>query len=151
MLDRVKAILDARQDANLLVIARTDAPWLYADPAESVARMNAFLEAGADMVFPAGMKPDRLAKVRSQIRGKVVVTNFKGVSLAEEEAAGADVVLYYGFCLYAAYRGVRSALAAFRERRDFNKIPEVIDSIDEFEHLMGYESFAARAIRYGLL
>jgi methylisocitrate lyase len=151
MLDRVKATLDARQDANLLVIARTDAPWLYADPAESVDRMNAFLEAGADMVFPAGMKPDRLAKVRSQIRGKVVVTNFKGVSVAEEEAAGADIVLYYGLCLYAAYRGVRSALAAFRERRDFNKIPEVIDSIDEFEQLIGYESFSARAIKYGLL
>jgi methylisocitrate lyase len=151
MLDRVKATLDARQDANLLVIARTDAPWLYADPAESVERMNAFLEAGADLVFPAGMKPDRLTKVRSQIRGKVVVTNFKGVSVSEEEAAGADIVLYYGICLYAAYRGVKAALAAFRERHDFDKMPEVIDSADEFEQFIGYDRFSARASKYGLL
>ncbi len=88
MLDRVKAALDARVDPNLLVIARTDAPWLYVDPAESVDRMNAFLDAGADMVFPAGMKPDRLGKIRGQIKGKVMVTNFKGVSIADEEAAG---------------------------------------------------------------
>jgi short-subunit dehydrogenase len=71
--------------------------------ASAVDRMNAFLEAGADLVFPAGMQPDRLGPVRSRIKGKVMVTNFRGVSVAEEEAAGADVVLYYGFCLYAAF------------------------------------------------
>lgn len=151
MLARVKAALDAREDPDFMIIARTDAAWLYSDPSEAVERMNAFLEAGADMVFPAGMKPDRLAKVRSQINGKVMVTNFKGVSVAEEEKAGADIVLYYGFCLYAAYHGVKSALAQFRDGRDFNKIPEVIGSVDDFEKFIGYDGFAARAKKYGLL
>lgn len=151
MLARVKAALDAREDPDFMIIARTDAAWLYSDPSEAVERMNAFLEAGADMVFPAGMKPDRLAKVRSQINGKVMVTNFKGVSVAEEEKAGADIVLYYGFCLYAAYHGVKSALAQFRDGRDFNKIPEVIGSVDDFEKFIGYDGFAARAQKYGLL
>jgi methylisocitrate lyase len=151
MLARVKAALDAREDPDFMIIARTDAAWLYSDPSEAVERMNAFLEAGADMVFPAGMKPDRLAKVRSQINGKVMVTNFKGVSVAEEEKAGADIVLYYGFCLYAAYHGVKSALAQFHDGRDFNKIPEVIESVDDFEKFIGYDDFAARAKKYGLL
>jgi len=150
MLDRLKATLDAREDPNLLVIARTDAAWLSDDPTEALERMDAFLEAGADMVFPAGMKPDRLGKVRSRIKGKVMVTNFKGVSLAQEEAAGADVVLYYGFCLYAAFHGVRSALSAFAAGRDFNALPEVVDSIDEFERFIGYDAFAVRAKKYGL-
>lgn len=150
MLDRLKAILDARVDAGLLIIARTDAPWICGD-SESVDRMNAFLDAGADIAFAAGMRPDRLARIRSRIKGKVAVTNFKGVSLAEEESAGADIVLYYGFCLYAAYQGVKAALAAFREKRDFNGIPEVIDSIDEFEQFIGYDRFTARALKYGLV
>jgi len=150
MLDRLKATLDARQDAGLVVIARTDAAWLYSDPTEAVDRMNAFLEAGADMVFPAGMQPDRLGKVRNNIKGKVMVTNFKGVSLDQEEAAGADIVLYYGFCLYAAFHGVRSALAAFVSGHDFNRIPEVVDSIEEFERFIGYDHFAERAKKYGL-
>ena len=151
MLGRVKAALDARQDPDFMIIARTDAAWLHSDPSEALERMNAFLEAGADMVFPAGLKPDRLSKVRDQIKGKVVVTNFKGVSLAEEESAGVDIVLYYGFCLYAAYHGVKSALAQFRDGRDFNKIPHVVGSIDEFEKFIGYGDFAARAKKYGLL
>ena len=149
MLDRLRAILDARQDANLIVIARTDAAWLNPDPTEAVERMNAFLDTGADMVFAAGMRPDRLAKVRSQINGKVVVTNFAGVSLAEEQAAGANLVLYYAFCLVAAYEGVKSALQAFRDRRDFNDTV-VASKIDEFERFIGYESFTARATKYGL-
>jgi 2-methylisocitrate lyase-like PEP mutase family enzyme len=150
MLDRLKATLDAREDANMLVIARTDAAWLDRDPTEAVDRMNAFLEAGADMVFPAGMQPDRLGAVRRQIKGKVVVTNFRGVSVADEEVAGADVVLYYGFCLYAAFRGVQTALAAFASERDFNKVPAVVGSIDEFERFIGYAGFAERARKYGL-
>lgn len=150
MLDRLKATLDAREDPNLVVVARTDAAWLSDDPTEALERMEAFLDAGADMVFPAGMRPDRLGKVRSRIRGKVMVTNFKGVSLAQEEAAGADVVLYYGFCVYAAFRGVRSALEAFAAGRDFNAIPAVVDSIDEFEQFIGYDAFADRARKYGL-
>jgi methylisocitrate lyase len=150
MLDRLKATLDAREDAALLVIARTDAAWLYDDPTEAVDRMNAFLEAGADMVFPAGMKPDRLGKVRSKIDGKVMITNSKGVSFAEEEAAGANIVLYYGFCLYAAFRGVQSALAAFARGPDSAEIPELFQSAHEFERFIGYATFAERAKKYGL-
>jgi methylisocitrate lyase len=150
MLDRLKAILDAREDANMLVIARTDAAWLDDDPAESVERMNAFFAVGADLAFAAGMRPDRLAKVRSRINGKVVVTNFKGVSFAEQQSAGADIVLYYGFCLYAAYHGVRTALAAFGDR-DFIDIPELAGSVDEFERFIGYRAFSERALKYGML
>jgi 2-methylisocitrate lyase-like PEP mutase family enzyme len=80
-----------------------------------------------------------------------VVTNFKGVSFAEEEGAGADIVLYYGFCLYAAFHGVQSALAAFVSGRDFNKIPEVADSAEEFERFIGYDAFAERVKKYGVM
>jgi methylisocitrate lyase len=150
MLDRLKATLDAREDPSLLVIARTDAAWLHDDPTEAIDRMNAFLEAGADMVFPAGLKPKRLGKIRDKIDGKVMVTNFKGYTFAEEEAAGANIVLYYGFCLYAAFRGVQSALAAFARGGDCSEIPEVFDTADEFERFIGYSTFAERARKYGL-
>jgi methylisocitrate lyase len=150
MLDRLKATLDAREDAGLLVVARTDAAWLYDDPTEAVDRMNAYLEAGADMVFPAGMKPDRLGQVRNQINGKIMVTNFKGVSLAAQEAAGANAVLYYGLCLYAAFRGVQSALAAFARENDSTEMAEVFKSADDFERFIGYEAFADRVKKYGL-
>ncbi|MEI8611689.1 methylisocitrate lyase [Enterovibrio sp. Hal110] len=51
MVDRVKAAVDARHDENFVVMARTDA--LAVDGMEAaLERAQAFVEAGADMIFP---------------------------------------------------------------------------------------------------
>ena len=70
--------------------------------------------------------------------------------MADEEAAGADVVLYYGFSLYAAYQGVKTALAAFMQTRNADNMPQVRSCIAEFEKFIGYPEFSERAKKYGL-
>jgi 2-methylisocitrate lyase-like PEP mutase family enzyme len=114
MVQKIRAALDARQDKNFMIIARTDAVLAFNDVDEAVRRMNAFTDAGADMVMPAGLDPPVLAGLRSRIKGKVVITDRAGRSVADEELAGANVVLYYGFSLYAAYQGVKTALDTFK-------------------------------------
>lgn len=150
MLHKIRAALDAREDPDFLIIARTDAMLAHKDLDEAVRRMNAFLDAGADMVFPAGILPDQLAAVRQRIGGKVAITDKPGFAVADEEKAGADLVIYYGFALYAAYAGVQAALARFRETRDAGAVPGVRDSAAAFEAFIGYEAFVARARKYGL-
>jgi len=150
MLDKVRAAVDAREDPNFLIIARTDAVLASGDVEEAVRRMNAFLDAGADLVFPAGIRPQQLAPVRSRIGGKVVITDKPGASVADEEAAGADLVIYYGLTLYAAFSAVRAALAQFRETRDADRLPGVRDAAPAFEGFIGYDAFVARARKYGL-
>jgi methylisocitrate lyase len=147
---RIRAAIDARSDPNFLIVARTDAPWLSSDPRDSIERMRAFLDAGADLVFPAGMTADRLKAVRAQIPGKVMVTSQRGYSVAQEEEAGADVVLYYGFCLHAAFHGVKAALEEFRTKRDHGRVEAATAPVEAFERMMGYAGFEERARRYGL-
>jgi methylisocitrate lyase len=148
MVQKIRAALDAREDGNFLIIARTDAGWVSDDIEEAIARMNLFTEAGADMVMAPGLDPRKLAPVRSRIKGKIVLVDTPGCRVEDEAKAGADVVLYYGFTLYAAYGGVKSALANFASTQDADAIAGVRDQIQEFENFIGYPEFTARARDY---
>ena len=149
MVQKIRAAVDAREDENFLIIARTDAAWAFKDVEDAIARMNAFTAAGADLVMPVGISPMKLKGLRARIEGKLVTTDAPGRSVADEEAAGVDVVLYYGLSLYAAYAGLSAALDAFKRTRDADAA-RLRDSIAEFEDFMGYPEFAARAKKYGL-
>ena len=150
MVQKIRASLEAREDDNFLIIARTDAAWAFNDVDEAVSRMNAFTDAGADMVMAAGLDPAVLAGLRSRIKGKIMITDTPGRSVATEEKAGADVVLYYGFSLYAAYHGVKTALETFMRTRNADDPAEVRGCITEFENFIGYQAFSDRAKKYGL-
>jgi methylisocitrate lyase len=150
MAQKIRAALDAREDANFLIIARTDAAWAFNDVEEAISRMNAFTNAGADMVMAAGLDPHVLAALRSRIKGKIIITDTPGRSVADEESAGADIVLYYGLSLYAAYHGVKTALDTFRQTRNADDIAHVRGCIAEFENFIGYPGFSDRAKKYGL-
>jgi 2-methylisocitrate lyase-like PEP mutase family enzyme len=150
MVQKIRASLEAREDDNFLIIARTDAAWAFNDADEAVSRMNAFTDAGADMVMAAGLDPAVLAGLRSRIKGKIMITDTPGRSVATEEKAGADVVLYYGFSLYAAYHGVKTALETFMRTRNADDLAEVRGCITEFENFIGYQAFSDRAKKYGL-
>lgn len=150
MLPKVRAALDAREDPNFLIIARTDVIWAKNDIEEGVRRLNAFTDAGADIVMAAGITPKQLGEIRSRIKGKVLITDKAGYSIADEEKAGADIVLYYGFTLMAAYDGVQKALAAFKQSRSADDVPGVRERVSDFETFIGYPEFTERAKRYGL-
>ena len=150
MVQKIRAAIDAREDINYLMIPRTDAAWAFNDVEDAVSRMNAFTDAGADMVMAAGLDPNVLAGLRSRIKGKIMITDTPGRSVADEESAGADVVLYYGFSLYAAYHGVKTALDTFMQTRNADDIKQVRGCIAEFENFIGYPEFSDRAKKYGL-
>jgi methylisocitrate lyase len=148
MVQKVRAALDAREDENFLIIARTDAAWVSDDIEDAIRRMNLFTEAGADLVMAPGLEPQKLATIRSRIKGRIVLVDTPGCSVTDEKRAGADVVLYYGFTLYAAYDSVKRALAAFATTRNADAVPGVRDQITAFEDFIGYPEFAERARRY---
>ena len=54
MVDRVKAAVDARTDADFVIMARTDALAVEGLDA-AIERAVAYVEAGADMIFPEAM------------------------------------------------------------------------------------------------
>jgi 2-methylisocitrate lyase-like PEP mutase family enzyme len=150
MAAKIRAAVDAREDPNFLIIARTDVPWALKDMKEAVRRVNAFTDAGADLVFLAGIQLPALREIRDQIKGKVLIANDPGASARDEELAGANVVLYYAFCLYAAYHGVRTALERLKETRDAGKASDLLADHVEFEQFIGFPGFVFKAKKYGL-
>lgn len=118
MLGRLTAAVDARRDPGLRTIARTDAIWATGDLDEAVCRMQAFAEVGADLVMPTGITPEQLRAVRQDVSSPVVVVDAEESGVPRDFSGAADLVLHYGFCLFAAVRSVRGALAQLSDRRD---------------------------------
>jgi len=146
---RIAAAVAARRDSDFLIIGRTDAAWANQHEEDIVRRLSAYRVAGADILMPAGIMPDMLARIRSRIDGPVLVTDTIGTSLEDEKHGGADAVLYYGFTLYAAYSGVKGALKTLRDTQSAEGISGIRDAIPEFEALLDYEGFLERHEQFG--
>ena len=66
MIGKIHAALDARVDEDMLIIARTDAPY-----EEAIERANAYIEAGADMVKILPKNKQELLELPSKVNGPI--------------------------------------------------------------------------------
>jgi methylisocitrate lyase len=110
MVDRVKAAVDARSDESFVIMARTDALAVEGID-KAIERAQAYVEAGADMIFPEAMT-DLAMYTRFKAAVKVPIlaniTEFGKTPLfttPELGTAGVDMVLY---CC-SAYRAMNAA------------------------------------------
>ncbi|HBS33022.1 MAG TPA: methylisocitrate lyase, partial [Parvularcula sp.] len=68
MVQRVKAAADAKRDPNFILIARSDARAVEGLD-KAIDRMKAYVDAGADMIFPEAMANEKeFEAVRKAIR-----------------------------------------------------------------------------------
>ncbi len=116
MVDRIKSAVDARTDADFVIMARTDAVAVEGIEA-AIERAIACVDAGADMIFPEAIYT--LAQYR-QFKDAVKVpilaniTEFGQTPLFttdELKSAGVDIVLY---CC-GAYRAMNKGAQTFYE------------------------------------
>jgi methylisocitrate lyase len=110
MCDRIKAAVDARTDSAFVIMARTDA--LANEGLQAaIARAQAYVAAGADMIFAEAVTElDLYTRFRSAVGVPILanITEFGQTPLfARDElaAAGVDIILY---CC-AAYRAMNAA------------------------------------------
>src|SRR5215467_9117477 len=94
---------------------------------DTVRRLAAYAEAGADMVFPTLVTPEQLTEIRRRVPRPAMIVDMPDRTLADETHAGASVVLYYGLSVLVQFDALGRAL----------------------ERFMGYREFAERARRYG--
>ena len=146
MVDRVKAAVDARTDAAFVIMARTDA--LAAEGLDAaIERACAYVEAGADMIFPEAMTDlSMYRKFRSAVKVPILanITEFGQTPLfttAELGAADVDIVLY---CC-SAYRAMNAAaLKVYQtiraEGTQKNLIPIMQTRADLYKYL-GYHDY----------
>lgn len=109
---RIRAAVDARKSPEFLIAARSDAYWIARDLDDCIARLKAYADAGADMVFPTLVGPAELAEVRRRVGKPAMVVDMPGRRL--EEHRDAAIVLYYAFSILVQYGALERALAAFK-------------------------------------
>lgn len=152
MVEKVRAAVDAREDRAFVIIARTDAGWLKGGGGldDAIDRCLAYGAAGADMVFPAGVRASTLATVKPRIPYPICAVDSPGSTPARDETAGIKLVLYYSLLLYAAHRAVREVLADFRAHGDRSALEGRLTPEAEFDEFIGFPRIQALAARHGL-
>ncbi|MFF4595920.1 isocitrate lyase/phosphoenolpyruvate mutase family protein [Amycolatopsis sp. NPDC001319] len=154
--DKIKAAVDARSDADFMVIGRTDASKRGAasadGPAQAVERMLAYQEAGADGVFIAGrLDEQHWSVLKAEAEVPVFTVDFPGHSAAEVGAWGADVVLYRALGPFAAARAMRTAFETRAREGSTTSIEPELGTLAEFDRFLGIEQAREDARAYGLL
>jgi len=99
MVLKVRAAIAARHDPSLVIIARTDAlqPNGWED---AVARLRAYREAGADMVFMDGLKTrDLVERAAHDLSGVPQLLNSWLITPEEARALGFAVYIHLGVML----------------------------------------------------
>src|SRR6201999_1567851 len=99
MVGKIKAAVDTRQDADMAIIARSDARAIEGLDA-AIDRVNAYLEAGADVGFvEAPQTVEELRVVGRSVNGPNLVNVFEGgktpmLSASELETMGFRLGIY---------------------------------------------------------
>ena len=146
MVDRVKAAVDARTDRDFVIMARTDAAAVEGID-RAIERAVAYVEAGADMIFPEAMKTlDDYRRFKAAVQVPILanLTEFGSTpffTTDELRDANVDIALY---CC-GAYRAMNKAALDFYEtvRREGTQ-KNTIDTLQtraELYDFLGYHAY----------
>jgi len=153
MVGKIKAAVDTRQDADLVVIARSDARAVEGLEA-AIDRVNAYLEAGADVGFvEAPQTVEELRVVGRQVRGPALVNVFEGgktpmLSASELQEMGFRLGIYPSQTHRAAIRAAQRVLHAMKEDGDTRRVEADLATFQEREEAVGTELWRALEEKY---
>jgi len=146
MVDRIKSAVDARDDEDFVIMARTDA--LAIEGLErAIERSLACVAAGADMIFPEAVTDlSMYRRFKAAVKVPILanITEFGQTPLYTREelgAAGVDIVLY---CC-SAYRAMNAAALRTYEiiRRTGSQAEALplMQTRDELYRFLGYHAY----------
>ncbi len=142
MLAKLKAALDARLDADLVIVARTDARAVLGLDA-AIERAELYREAGADMLFvEAPESADELRRVVSEVPGPCLANNVEGgrtpvLAAAALEEMGFAAVTFPVAATYAVAQALAELYATlFRDGTSAGFADRMMD-FDQFNALVG--------------
>ncbi len=146
MVDRVKAAVDARTGKDFVLMARTDAAAVEGVDS-AIERAVAYVEAGADMIFPEAMKTlDDYRRFKAAVRVPILanLTEFGSTpffTTDELKSANVDIALY---CC-GAYRAMNKAALNFYEvtRREGTQksVVPTMQTREDLYDFLGYHAY----------
>jgi 2-methylisocitrate lyase-like PEP mutase family enzyme len=150
---KIKAAVDAREDDNTMIIARTDARAIDGIEA-AIDRAEAFVEAGADMTF---VEAPRSEEEMGMITGRLKVPQVANMVVGGKTPLtprsrlaelGFSLVLYANTPLQAAMRAMSEVLGALKADGDVSAVIDRLADFDERQRLVDKQSYDRLEDRY---
>jgi methylisocitrate lyase len=146
MVDRIRAAVDGRSDAQFVIMARTDAHAVEGQQA-ALERASAYVEAGADMIFAEALKTlDEYREFAARVKVPVLanITEFGQTPLfstAELGAAGVRLVLYPLSAFRAAAKAQVLVYEAIRRDGTQQSVVPAMQTRAELYAVLGYHEY----------
>jgi 2-methylisocitrate lyase-like PEP mutase family enzyme len=151
---KIRACAEARSDPDFVLNARTDA-LAIGGIEEVIRRGNAYMAAGATMIFVDGMTDKALARRAVEgIRGPVAINVVEGgksperFTFDEMQAMGIARVSLPGTLMLASIQAMRDAIAAVRANGYAGGPGVRLASFTELRHLAGFDEVYALEERF---
>jgi 2-methylisocitrate lyase-like PEP mutase family enzyme len=150
---KIRAAVDARQDPDLLIVARTD----VTDPNEAMDRAARYAEAGADLIQPIArtfQSYEALVRLREVCGRPLSLQLAEGIWMEKLDRTQIESVA--GFATYplvalmSTVHAVQSNLAALSARRGqpMADLPCGRTSLTAFKQLIGWQALEQRQALY---
>jgi 2-methylisocitrate lyase-like PEP mutase family enzyme len=153
MVEKIVAASEARADDAFVIKARTDALATHGID-EVIKRLNAYAEAGADLLFAdALLSRDQIRTVVSNVSKPICVNMGFGIrqrsttpllSASELQDLGVAVVIFPRMLTACALMGMRKGLELLHESLVSGKVvdrPDMLVSFEELNEIMGLQEF----------
>ena len=153
MVGKIKALVDARRDADMVIIARSDARAIEGLQA-AIDRVNAYIEAGADVGFvEAPQSVEELAAVPPKLKGPALVNIFEGgktppLPAKQLEAMGFKLGIYPSQTHRAAIRAAQDVLAVLKRDGDTAAIENQLATFNDREVAVNTKWWRDREAKY---
>ena len=135
MVQKIHAAVDARNDPDLVIMARTDAIAVNGFD-DAMERAAAYIEAGADMTFvEAPRAKEQIAEIPKRLAVPQLINIVAGgltpmIPLAELEQMGFSMVLYANAALQASLAGMQKVLGHLKARGSLDGVAGELASFD---------------------
>lgn len=153
MVGKIKAAVDTRRDADMVIIARTDSRAVEGFQA-AIERMNAYLEAGADVGFvEAPQTVEELEKIPGGIIKPALVNIFEGgktpaLPAKQLEAMGYRIGIYPSQTHRAAIFAAQEVLAVLKRDGDTAAIEHRLATFNDREQAVNTARWRELERRY---
>jgi 2-methylisocitrate lyase-like PEP mutase family enzyme len=144
MVSKIKAALDARQDPDFIIMARTDAIAVNGID-DAIQRANLYRDAGADLIFvEAPESVEQMRRIIREVDAHHMVNMLPGgktplLNARELQEIGYSAVAYATACTYTIAKAVRELFESLHKTGTTAGFEDRMMSFDEFNRLVGLE------------
>ncbi|TMB82567.1 MAG: isocitrate lyase/PEP mutase family protein [Chloroflexi bacterium] len=156
MVQKIHAAVDARQDPDFVIIARTDANAVYGLE-DALRRGRAYREAGADVIFiEAPRSIEELRAIAQAFPDVPLLYNWAEsgktplLPLEEIHALGFKLVIFPVSMLFAATQALLDLLEALKQGQTSLAFAERMVTFSQFTDQIGLPEIQALERRYGV-